>query len=99
MGGDEDPIPPDGVLHPMPLAPFGGIWHDADFHDQDHHQAAPAAHHAPDENNEDIPMVHTPPLSPEQHQPNQPVVEATDAFIAMHDMMSKIMAAAPDIND
>ena len=50
MGGDEDPIPPDGVLHPMPHAPFGGIWHDADFMDDHHHDAhaAPAAHLAPE---------------------------------------------------
>ena len=25
MGGDEDPIPPDGVMHPLPIASFRGI--------------------------------------------------------------------------
>ena len=60
-GGDEDPIPPDGVMHPMPFAPFGGIWNDAEFVDNENHHAAPASHHAPEARNEDVPMVHTPP--------------------------------------
>ena len=99
MGGAEDPIPPDGVMHPMPFAPFGGIWHDADFHNDQNPNAAPAAHHAPEENQDVVPMVQTPPQSPEQVQdmPFQPAMEATDTFLALHDMMSKIMASDPAI--
>ena len=63
MGGDEDPIHPDGVMHPIPLAPFGGIWQDDDFNGNENHHAAPASHHAPIDDNEDIPMVNTPTLS------------------------------------
>lgn len=73
MGGDEDPIPPDGVLHPMPQAPFGGIWHDTDFMGDEHDHAAPAAHHAPAADNDAIPMIPTPPLSPESDHHEPPI--------------------------
>ena len=100
MGGDEDPIPPDGNLHPMPHAPFGGIWHDADFAHNEEPHAAPAVHHAPDGDHENIPMVYTPPQDPENSHadhPLQPAVEAADAFFALHDMMSKIISSAPEV--
>ena len=83
----------------MPHAPFDGILHDADCKD-DTPPAAPAAHHAPEDDHADIPMVHTPPQDPEnahQDQPIQPAVEAADAFLALHDMMSKIITFAPSI--
>jgi hypothetical protein len=32
LGGDDDPLPPDGRNpHPLPNLPFGGIWEDAAF--------------------------------------------------------------------
>ena len=56
MGGDEDPIPPDGDIHPIPQPPFHGIWKDVEFH-------APEQHNAPAQD-DDMPHVNTPPLSP-----------------------------------
>lgn len=57
IGGDEDPIPPDGALHPLPNAPFGGIWEDADF--DNHHMQ-----HDPVFDANGVPMILTPPQSP-----------------------------------
>jgi hypothetical protein len=110
MGGDDDPLPPDGANpHPMPNLPFGGIWEDAEFHQNNIHEniihhAAPAdnAGHgnaAPAADGE--PILHTPPQSPQEPQLNnlnlQPAIEATDAFIAMHNMIGDIITNLPDI--
>jgi hypothetical protein len=47
LGGDDDPLPPDGGNpHPLSNLPFGGIWEDADFvHNMMHENVAP--HHIP----------------------------------------------------
>jgi hypothetical protein len=110
MGGDDDLLPPDDANpHPMPNLPFGGIWEDAEFHQNNVHEniihhAAPAdnAGHgnaAPAADGE--PILHTPPQSPQEpHQNNlnlQPAIEATDAFIAMHNMIGDIITNLPDI--
>lgn len=60
IGGDEDPIPPNGNMHPMPGVPFGGIWEDADFDEQHEQQNQP-------EIDNGVPMIQTPPQSPNMH--------------------------------
>jgi hypothetical protein len=69
MGGDDDPLPPDGANpHPMSNLPFAGIREDAEFHqnvNQDNiiHHAAPAdndGHGNAAPSVEGEPMIHTP---------------------------------------
>lgn len=100
IGGDEDPIPPDGVLHPMPNALFGGVWVDADFQ-EDH---MPEGRDDPVVDGNGVPMIPTPPISPDHKHGAAPAanhlqhaVEAMDCFVALQDMMSKLMVSAPDI--
>lgn len=62
LGGDEDPLPPNGGNpHPLPNFPFGGIWDDM-MHEDNKAQgnvAADMGNVAPAADGE--PMVHTPP--------------------------------------
>jgi hypothetical protein len=113
LGGDDDPLPPDGGNpHPLPNLPFGGIWEDADFvhnmmHEnatQPHIPATPAHGHvapaAPADENF-IPEVNTPP----QHSPGnqhmmenlQPAIEAMEAFDAIHKVIGNLMEGFHDI--
>jgi hypothetical protein len=90
IGGDDDPLPPDGGNpHPLPNLPFGGIWEDADFV----HDAPPADQHvqAPD-----IPMVNTPPQAAPATD-IQPMIEEVDSFNALHTMFQNVLDKAPDI--
>jgi hypothetical protein len=109
LGGDEDPLPTEGGNpHAMPNLPFGGVWEDvADGIFAKHKNIAPNAHHvASNEANvapaaQGKPMLHTPPQSPPGHHNNahgiQPVIDDTDAFTAIHKMMTDIMQNLPNV--
>lgn len=57
LGGDEDPLPPDGANpHPIQAQPFGGIWEDQVFEENNNEQ-----HQANNADNENDPMIPTPP--------------------------------------
>jgi hypothetical protein len=90
IGGDDDPLPPDGGNpHPLPNLPFGGIWEDADYvHDAPH-----ADQHVQEP---DIPMVNTPPHATPAAD-IQPMIEAVDSFNALHIMVQNVLDKAPDI--
>jgi hypothetical protein len=112
LGGDDDPLPPDGGNpHPLPNLPFGGIWEDADFvHNMMQDVAPPHIHAAPvnghaapaapaDEDH--IHVMNTPP----QHSPGnhhilddiQPAVEAMEAFDAIHKVIGNLMEGFHEI--
>lgn len=100
MGGDEDPIPPDGNVHPLPHAPFGGVWHDAHFHGHEDDENLQQPH------NDYLYMPHV--VTPPQSHVNphgalaanmRVAVEATDCFIALHNMIKHAISAAPYIPD
>jgi hypothetical protein len=107
LGGDEDPLPPDGGNpHPLPNIPFGGIWDD--LVDGNNHMgenvapnmgnAAPAGHAAPAADGE--PMVHTPPQDNAQNNNEvEAAVEAVDAISAFHKMLTDVLATFPDALD
>jgi hypothetical protein len=110
LGGDDDPLPPDGGNpHPLPNLPFGGIWEDADFvHNMiqenvapPHIPATPAHGHFAPSVEDFIPEVNTPP----QHSPGnqhmmdniQPAIEAMEAFDAIHKVIGNLMEGFHDI--
>ncbi|KAM0850812.1 hypothetical protein ACQ4PT_052850 [Festuca glaucescens] len=90
MGGDEDPLPPDGGNpHALPNLPFGGILEDMVPEENvaaPDVNAAPAQHNVPHDVN-DVPMIPTPPLSPTAQdfmaENLQPAVDAIDDFTAL----------------
>jgi hypothetical protein len=106
LGGDEDPLPPDGGNpHPLPNIPFGGIWDDLVHENNEmqdnvapnHGNVAPGGNAAPAADGE--PMVHTPPQASVQSNHNQdiePAVEAVDALAAYHSMLTDVLSTFPD---
>jgi hypothetical protein len=106
LGGDEDPLPPDGGNpHPLPNIPFGGIWDDLVHENNDMQDnvapnqgnIAPGGNAAPAADGE--PMVHTPPQASVQSNHNQdiePAVEAVDALAAYHSMLTDVLSTFPD---
>jgi hypothetical protein len=104
LGGDEDPLPPNGENpHALPNLPFGGIWDDMVHGNNNLHEnvapnmgnVAPGRTAAPAADGE--PMVHTPSQdSVQNNQDIQPVVEAVDALAAYHSMLTDVLTAFPD---
>jgi hypothetical protein len=108
LGGDEDPVPPDGGNpHPLPNIPFGGIWDDlVDGNNNLGENVAPnMGNVAPGGGNvapaaDCEPMVHTPPQDNDQNSKEvKTVVEATDALAACHKMITDVLATFPDALD
>jgi hypothetical protein len=101
-GGDEDPLPPNGMNpHPMPNLPFGGIWNDDDFvvhenQDNNNNNAAPNqnfaapnhGHAAPASAAGDngVPAINTPPQSPPAHGIIQNLQPTIDAMESFNAM-------------
>jgi hypothetical protein len=113
LGGDDDPLPPDGGNpHPLPNLPIGGISEDANFfHNMmqenvgpPHIPASPAHGHvvpAAPAAEDFVPEVNTPPQhSPvNQHMMDniQPAIEAMEAFDAIHKVIGNLMEGFHDI--
>jgi hypothetical protein len=107
IGGDEDPLPPDGGnSHPLPNIPFVGIWDDmVDGNDHKKENVAPNMGHAAPRGNvaptaDGEPMVHTPPQDSFQSNKDiQPDVDAIDALSAYHNMITNVLVTFPDALD
>jgi hypothetical protein len=107
LGGDEDPLPPDGGNpHPLQNVPFGGIWDDlVDGNNPmgenvapNMGNVAPGGNAAPAADGE--PMVHTPPQdSIQSNKEVETVVEAVDALSAFHKMLTDVLTTFPDALD
>uniref|UniRef100_A0ACD5XZP2 Uncharacterized protein n=1 Tax=Avena sativa TaxID=4498 RepID=A0ACD5XZP2_AVESA len=106
LGGDEDPLPPDGGNpHPMPQ-PFGGHWDDM-VHDHVPEEPANAApvipnvvipfgNAAPAADIE--PMIATPPQLSPAHADHmaelEPMMDAVDSFNAIHGLLTDLVKNA-----
>jgi hypothetical protein len=98
LGGDEDPLPPDGGNpHPLPNIPFGGIWDDLVHDNNDNNEmqdnvapnqgnVAHGGNAAPAAAADGEPMVHTPPqasVQNSQNSHNQDIEPAVEALDAL----------------
>jgi hypothetical protein len=59
----------------------------------------PAAANANDNNNDDVPMIPTPPQSPVAPPAAnlEPMIEVVDSFVALHQMIKNTISNAPNV--